>query len=286
MMMPLHIAQKLQALAEPGTMLSASLMRHPVVDKLLADGILQKRQLSNSKSKYFLPDAAALKDYLQNQFTIGNLDEYVSKLKREDMTRGDAVEISGDSKLKGIRSFTGFLANVLEPMGCTMAGAPFLLNPLPGCFTFISDYAQFVPHPSYTIVGIENQENFRLIESQRHLFAHIKPLFVSRYPQGKDLVRWLQGIPNPYLHFGDLDFAGINIYLYEYKKHLGERAKFFVPPKTEELLVKHGRRWLYNVQVDRAVEASTMDETDIVYLLELIHRHKMGLEQEIFTKEG
>jgi len=35
-------------------------------------------------------------------------------------------------------------------------------------------------------------------------------LFVSRYPQtqSKDLLNWLQSIPNPYLHFGDFDLTG------------------------------------------------------------------------------
>ena len=48
-----------------------------------------------------------------------------------------------------------------------------------------------------------------------------KILFVCRYPQSNDLIKWLQSIPNRYLHFGDLDFAGINIYLNEFKKYLG-----------------------------------------------------------------
>ena len=38
-------------------------------------------------------------------------------------------------------------------------------------------------------------------------------LLVSRYPQSKDLVTWLHTVPNHYVHFGDIDLAGIHIYL-------------------------------------------------------------------------
>lgn len=80
-----------------------------------------------------------------------------------------------------------------------------------------------IPH-GVIVVGVENMENFRLPERQRDLLAQIgrreddnrpsaRLLLVSRYPQSKDLATWLQEIPNPYVHFGDFDLAGIHIYL-------------------------------------------------------------------------
>ena len=92
-----------------------------------------------------------------------------------------------------------------------------MLYPTEGTFQFIYDYERFILPADITIVGIENPENFRQISQQQYLFKDIKPLFVCRYPQNqsKDLLKWLQSIPNSYLHFGDFDLAGIGIYLNE-----------------------------------------------------------------------
>ncbi|MEO6707066.1 MAG: hypothetical protein ABIN04_14590 [Ginsengibacter sp.] len=117
-----------------------------------------------------------------------------------------------------------------------------IIEPKEGTFTFIYDYANFIPFNDITIIGIENPENLRHIQKQQKLFKNFRPLFVSRYPQNKDLIRWLVSIDNNYLHFGDFDFAGLNIYWNEYKKHLRERASFFLPGNIEELLLKNGNR--------------------------------------------
>ncbi len=282
MKLPLHIAQKLQQLLQIGHLISGSLMRHPVVNKMLDDGVLFKKQLTKTRSQVYLPDVAVLNAYLHNHFGIGDLDLYIQKQSKQELSRADSVSISGDSKLKSIRTFSGFLTNVYEPVPCLMQGKPFVLNPLPGGFTFIQDYKTFIPDPSIAIVGIENAENFSKIKQQQYLFKDIQPLFVSRYPQSNDLVKWLQSIPNAYLHFGDLDFEGINIYLNEFEKYLGDRASFFIPSQTEDYLVKYGNRALYNKQLYRAADISSVPEKGIQLLLELLHQHKKVLEQEIF----
>ena len=107
------------------------------------------------------------------------------------------------------------------------------IQPREGTFTFIYDFETFFPPDNITIVGIENPENFRHIQKQKKFFEDIQPLFVSRYPQNKDLIKWLQTIPNSYLHFGDFDFAGLNIYINEFKKHLHDKATFYLPPDIE-----------------------------------------------------
>jgi hypothetical protein len=72
MKMPLHIAQKLQQLVVPGQLIAGSLMQHKVVEQLLEDGILLKKQLSKTKSQIYLPDSIVLKDYLHNHFGIAD----------------------------------------------------------------------------------------------------------------------------------------------------------------------------------------------------------------------
>ena len=111
-----------------------------------------------------------------------------------------------------------------------------------------------------TIVGIENCENFRWVSKQKELFKHLgKVLFVCRYPQSGDLVRWLQKIPNKYIHFGDFDLAGVFIYQNEFYNKLGERASFFVP-KDIETRLRIGSRERYDAQIRRFTHMKITDE--------------------------
>ena len=95
------------------------------------------------------------------------------------------------------------------------------------------------------------------------------------------MLRWLGSIPNDYLHFGDFDFAGLNIYWHEYKKHLRTRAQFFLPEDIERLIESRGNRLLYMKQELQFLE-SEVDEEGITSLLKYIRKHKKGLEQEVF----
>jgi hypothetical protein len=282
MQLPIHIARKIQQLLTPGERLPGSSMQHAVVNKLLEDGILQKQQTSKTKAVIFISQPTNVAAYLHNNFGISNLEEYIRSFDGETQSRSENVLVSGNSKLQQVRTFKGFLLNCYNAVPGSMDGNPVTLQPLPGSYIYLHNYEHFVPDPSITIVGMENPENFRLIEQQRYLFEGIQPLFVSRYPQSNDLVKWLASIPNPYLHFGDLDFAGIRIYISEFKKHLGDKARFFVPPNTEALLQQYGNRHLFNKQYgpfDEFIDDN--DEPGIQALLQLLLRYKKVLEQEL-----
>jgi len=168
---------------------------------------------------------------------------------------------------------------------CHLNQEQLLINPPTGSFLFLYDFEQFFVPEDITIVGVENPENFRYISKQKYLFEDIKPLFISRYPQNqnKDMIKWLQSIPNSYLHFGDLDFAGIGIYLNEFKKHLGNRSTFFVPDNAKDLFEKYGNKELYDNQRYNPDEGR-IDEPKLNQLIAMIHECKRGLEQEIFIK--
>ena len=228
MKVSITLARKLLSLAA-GDMIPRSQLKNSLVDSLLENEVLQLRSRGTRKN-VFCPDAVALQAYIDNHFGIADLQQYVEMLNGEDLLRSQSVCIASSSKVKSIRSFKGFLVNCLEPISARLNGAELKLAPVPGAFTYVYDFEQFIPAADVTIVGVENGENFRYLERQQYLFPDQKFLFVSRYPQSGDLVRWLRGIDNPYLHFGDFDFSGIRIYLTEFKKYLQDRAEFFIPP--------------------------------------------------------
>ncbi len=278
----LHTAKKLQQLLLPNQTLPYSEMANSFGKKMLQDGILLKKQISNTKAVVYILQKEAVAAYLQSHCGINNLNEYIEALSMDGFTRAKAIEISSNSKLKSIRTFKGFLVNCYEPIKASLEGKEIVLQPADGSFTFISDCENFRIDEDVTIVGVENAENFKYIKRQAYLFNDIKPLFVCRYPQSNDLIKWLSAIPNAYLHFGDLDFSGIGIYMSEYKKTLGARARFFVPQQVEAYLQKYGSKHLYNKQYSFNNTIETATENSIVALLKLFDKYKKVLEQEIF----
>jgi hypothetical protein len=285
MNLPVSIAEKLVSLQNGGK-IPFSKLKHSIIISMLDNGILEQQIIGRNKKIIFLRVPEELDNFLSNHFGINNLREYIDIQKQKDITRSDLVAISSDSKLKKVRTFKGFLVNCYEPIQVKINGSETVINPTEGTFQFIYDFESFTIPKDIIVVGVENSENFRYIEKQKHLFEKIKPLFVSRYPQNqsKDLLKWLQSIPNKYLHFGDFDFAGIGIYLNEYKKYLGKKANYFVPENLEQIFEIYGNKELYDNQKNN-FDKENLTEENLKNVISLLHKFKKGLEQEIFIKK-
>lgn len=282
MKLPVHIAEKLLQLLQ-GDTVPSSTAKHAIIEDLIAEGIIERR--GRIQKTLFISNKNAFQIYLQSKYSINDLAQYIQTIKQTDVSRSQLVSASSDSKLKAVRTFKGFLINSYFPIEASINGAEVTLTPTEGIFHFIYDYEQFIIPSDITIVGIENPENFREISKQRYLFEDLTPLFVSRYPQNqsKDLLKWLLPISNNYLHFGDFDLAGIGIYLNEYKKYLADRATFFVPDNIKEAIVRYGNRSRYNNQKEN-FDISSLKEKELLRLIEIIHKYKKGLDQEVFIK--
>jgi len=172
------------------------------------------------------------------------------------------------------------LVNCYQSINAAINNTTTVINPTEGTFTFIYDFETFIIPKNITIIGIENPENFRYIHKQARLFKNIIPLFVSRYPQNKDLIKWIKNTPNNYLHFGDFDFEGINIFLNEYKKHIGNKAEFFIPDEIEKMIKERGSPNNYNTQIYREPILNEISDNGLIDLIKIIHKYKKGLEQE------
>lgn len=269
-----------------GEVIARSRIECRTIDRLVKEQILQVRLKGRTCRQVYLPKPALLHHYLENVYGIKNLDEYIALLQNQAGTRAENILITADSKATTVRTFQGFLLNTFHPITLTINGEERLLQPSPGCFTFVYDYQTLQVPTGITIVGVENPENFRHIEEQKELFKDINPLFVSRYPQSQhnDFIAWMQTNQHAYLHYGDFDLAGILIYQNEYLKKLGsERCSFFVPRGIEQLLTKYGNRDLYDNQLPLARQITVAkEEKKVSELIELIHREHKGLEQEIY----
>jgi hypothetical protein len=283
MKIPVHIAEKLLQLLQ-GESIPSSLAKHSLIDDLVVEGIIERK--GRIKKILMLSNNKALHTYLQNHCSINDLQKYIQISNQENVLRSELVAVSSNSKLVKVRTFKGFLVNCYSPIQATLDGKQITINPVNGTFQFIYDFEKFIVSPDITIIGIENPENFRYIDKQKYLFKDIKPLFISRYPQNqsKDLIKWMQSIPNNYLHFGDFDFAGIGIYLNEFNKHLAERTKFFIPDNIEKLITEFGNKKRYDNQKIN-FKIKSIREEKLLLLIDTIHKLRKGLDQEIFINQ-
>ena len=233
---------------------------------------------------------AAFAVYLRSKgLQPDKLGETLSVLSGAD-SRAKQVQLLGDSKAVAVRSCPGFPVNVIGPLSVRLGDRKILMCPCPGSFLYISDFLQFRIPTNAIVVGVENMENFRLPERQATVWEEIRDQFggdgvpplllVSRYPQSRDLATWLQEIPNFYVHYGDFDLAGIHIYLTEFYRHLGpKRSAFFVPADIEQRLSASGSRERYQTQFERFGKMEVPDAR-LGPLVQLIHRHQKGYDQE------
>lgn len=283
MKLPLRIAKVLLELSD-GTILPGSAAKHAVIEDLIQENILFRT--GKIRKTVGLANQEKLDLYINTRFSIKDLQTYVAALEESDTSRASLVNVTGDSKLKSVRTFKGFLVNCFTPISATLNAEEILIQPVEGIFHFIYDFEDFIPASDVTIVGVENSENFRRLKEQAYLFEDIRPLFISRYPQNqnKDFVKWMRSIPNNYLHFGDFDLAGIGIYLHEYKKYIPEKSRFFIPKGFEELLKISGSRERYNLQ-KMNFNINSIEEKDLLVLIDLLHKYKKGLDQESLIVE-
>ena len=274
------VSASIQALIA-GEQVAGSKLNSKLRDELLAEGMLLVTSRGSSKS-YRARNAEALK-----RFLIDRDESYrILEADASDSRASMAAE-TGNSKLVMVRSCLGFPVNSYEPIECFLDGNPFVVNPQEGIFLFVSDWAKFTIPEDVVVIGIENMENFRMIRKQRTFFEKYlhdhdlsdKVLFVSRYPQSTDLRKWLYTIPNHYLHFGDFDLAGINIFLFEFQQYLGkERSSYLIPDDIESRL-KSGSRKRYDEQCNRFKDIKS-DILELQQLIDLIHHERKAYDQE------
>ena len=205
-------------------------------------------------------------------------------LLSEDNSRAAQAAISGNSKTNNKRAMPGFLVNSYNRLDYMICGQPFTMEPAEGSAIYIANWQTFVPPVSTLIIGIENTENFLRIREQRNFFDDFlqqeesEILFVSRYAFSSDLMDWLASIPNRYLHFGDFDLAGIDIFLNQFKPHVKERGSFLIPSDIERRL-KNGSRKRYDEHYQKYSNLTTTDEA-LNHLISLIHKYRRTYDQE------
>ena len=270
-----------------GDSLPASQFHGEWIEELIRDGVLINTSHGSRRTLHAPQSETLCKALSAIDERLGDLEQMRDTLLSNDLSRSVQASATGNSKLVTVRSCPGFPINSYEPIICRLNGHECTVNPQKGSFLFIADWHTFSIPSDVVVVGIENMENFRMIRQHRQLFIQAigsrRLLFVSRYPQSKDLVSWLQKIPNKYVHFGDFDLAGINIFLTEFHIHLKERSSFLIPNDIEARL-RNGSKERYDAQYLRFHNLQT-DIQPLQSLIELINKFHRCYDQEGYINE-
>lgn len=215
--------------------------------------------------------------------SLSNLD-IAKEIVNGNGARALQASVSGNSKTRAVRSCPGFLVNTYENVECMLNGNHISINPPIGSTAYIADWETFIPPVSVLIVGVENMENFLMIRKHKELIESFMRadetgvIFVARYAFSSDLTEWLRMIPNRYLHFGDFDLAGIDIFLNQFKPAVSDRGSFLIPNDIEDRIC-HGSRHRYDEQYSRYANLSTQDP-ELTHLISIINRYRRTYDQE------
>ncbi len=282
MRLTLRLIENLQQLLR-GESIPYSALPKSLVEALVGEGILSVAY-HKTKRQLIAPHSAALAGALPKyNEALTDLDA-AARLLTEDNSRSAQAALSGNSKTNSKRTTPGFLVNSYSPIECKLGGKSFLIEPIEGSAVYIADWQSFVLPTSTLIIGIENTENFLRIREQRKLFddclqqKETEILFVSRYAFSSDLTDWLASVSNRYVHFGDFDLAGIDIFLKQFKPHVGERGSFLVPSDIGSRL-KQGSRKRYDDHYQK-YSRLTSSEPTLNHLISLINKYRRTYDQE------
>lgn len=276
------LLHKLRDLAEGKTLPSSSLS--PSLFNALREEncIVVHYQGSRRTVRAVSPEQISF--FARHYLEINDIQAYLEALKRQDDSRATWTELTGNSKERNSRGWKGFPLAVLEPMTVTYNDKPLNLSPVEGMALIVNDFKKLSIPENITVVGIENGENFMQLEQQRAFFERYvdvhRTLFVSRYPQNGDIARWLAGKPNRYIHFGDLDIAGVSIFQNEFYKKLGNRASFLTP-LDYETRIQRGSFKRYDIQFKEYGVLTALDP-DVQPVLDCIYKYHKGYDQEGF----
>lgn len=236
----------------------------------------------------YAPDVFQFRSFILEYYRVRSIEalrRLDAKVGAGELSRADQVGLTTSGTKTVRRKVTSFVpVNVFSPLEVEYEGRMTVLYPTYDLPQHLIFPEKLKMDSGVVIVGTENYETIARISDYRDVFSEFADspvLFVQR-PLGKR--NWLRQMLSVnscrYVHFGDLDWGGISLYLAEYKSFLGDRAQFFVPDDVELYFDRLGLASLYDSQ--EAVDFSRLVEPGLERVAWLIRKYRKGVEEEAF----
>ncbi len=248
-----------------------------LLDAMIELGALRQNKITRNSFDISLGRKEPFNGYLLSYLFIDDLNKHIEALSLQNPSRSELSQIGVSTKIKSTSPKSGVHINSPDAIDVLINRESVRLSFPSGCALFVHKSSEIVIKEDVLIVGVENFENISGKLKDRTIFPDAKIIFIER---NKVLQNLLAEVSNRYLHFGDIDLAGISIYQNEYEHIVKDRGSFFIPADIESLITK-GLAELYENQKEKY---STLigNTSRIQSLINLINKNKKSIEQEIF----
>lgn len=273
-----------RAIAEllDGHTLRLSAFSNSFITLLKQDGMVIITRINTRSSEVRAKDPEVLSRFLEQKFTVANIRIYIAVLEADNPTRADLARDNIGTKQRSIHPKSGMHLSSPNAAVVIVNGTKVTLSFPPYCALFIHKSADVHLTEDTVIVGVENFENITFATHQLSISDQSYPLiFVERGPVMRS---WVTSLNNQYIHYGDIDLAGIGIYLNEYEPYIKAPSSFWLPFDIEERIAHNKNpdsRKNYEKQLSQ-YKYVRAENPRLQNIIRLIHEHKGGIEQEIF----
>lgn len=242
--------------------------------------------ISGKPALIYLNDEEALLGIIKsngyNVNCIEDLDYFINENK-EPKSRDAIADNYSHTKRIESKSFNGLMVSVFDKLEVNFNKKKQYFYPLEGSGLFLHYSSKLQLDDDVIVVGVENPQVVWNIEKYKYLFEKNKKylfLCISEYKTTYQY-KWLESFSGEYLHFGDFDLAGINIYLNTIVPKL-KKAKsysFLIPDNIYEIIKEKNYQKDYSNQT-RFLNITSKEDKNLQKLIEFIKVNKITIEQE------
>jgi hypothetical protein len=221
-----------------------------------------------------------LQNYNYNISSLEQIDAYIEDMFSKNVPRDIIQKYNNNTKAKISKSLHGLYVSSLEKLDIILNSENISILPNDGLGYFFFASQKVELFEDTVVVGVENYQVVWFAKRYANFFKQENVLFVVTTPY---MLEWISDLENEYIHFGDFDLAGVNIYLNKVVPRLLKSKKYsmFIPSNIEELIEKHGNTQLYESQKQYKDLHSKSDEVND--LIKIINKFKKGFEQEVLS---
>jgi len=269
----------LKSLIELGSLTEGKFKNKEIVEYLKLNGAVTRRQKGSRKYIDLVKEENIflfLKNHNYNIDSIEKIDSYIEDIFDKKSSRDIIQKYHNNTKEITSKSMHGLYLSSLQKLDITLDGNTISILPNDGLgyFFFHTQKVEISKHT--VIVGVENYQVVWFAKRYEKFFDKPNILFVVITPY---MLAWIEDLENEYIHFGDYDLAGVNIYLNKVLPRISSKKySMFIPTNIEPLIKEYGDSKLYEKQ--KQYENLNCNDIKVNNLVEIIRKFKKGIEQE------
>lgn len=243
--------------------------------------------ISGKPQQIYLNDEEALFGVIKtNGYKVNSIEDldYFIKENENPKSRDEIADNYSHTKRVESKSFNGLMINVLDKLEVTSNDKKQYFYAMEGMGLFIHYTSKLQLDDNVIVVGVENPQVVWYINKYKHLFNKDKKYLFLCISEYKTIYqyKWLESFVGDYLHFGDFDLAGINIYLNTIVPKLKncKSHSYLIPDDIYEKIKKRNYQKDYSKQT-RYLKIESKFEPKLQELISFIKDTKSTFEQEM-----